>query len=100
MENRRSFLAKTTAAAASAGAAPGILGANERITLGLIGGRNQGRHVAKRHRCDYATGFEILEVTRDSRLWDAQQVCQLAHPHVALGEEPDDSQTGGIAEGA
>ncbi len=48
MENRRSFLARTTAAAVSAGAAPGILGANERITLGLIGGRNQGRHVAKR----------------------------------------------------
>jgi len=38
MTNRRTFV--------GAGLATAALGANDRITLGLIGGRNQGRHVA------------------------------------------------------
>lgn len=50
MADRRSFLK-----AAGVGAAgtflnlnPRAVGANERVVLGLIGGRNQGRHVARR----------------------------------------------------
>ncbi len=50
MRNRRSFL-KSGAAAVAAGALnlnPRAMGANETITLALIGGRNQGWHVARR----------------------------------------------------
>ena len=49
MENRRHFLKSTAAGAASlAGLNARALGANERIQLALIGGRNQGRGVALR----------------------------------------------------
>ena len=51
METRRSFVGKSGAAALAATAwnlNPSAMGANERVTLALIGGRNQGRHVAKR----------------------------------------------------
>jgi predicted dehydrogenase len=42
MQNRRAFLM------ASAAPALAVFGANDRVTLGLIGGRNQGRGVARR----------------------------------------------------
>jgi predicted dehydrogenase len=50
MQTRRRF-ARTAGAAAGAGLLnlnPRAWGANERVTLALIGGRNQGRHVARR----------------------------------------------------
>jgi predicted dehydrogenase len=52
-ENRRSFVRKAgTASAAAAGAFfnlnPSALGANEKVTLALVGGRNQGRGDALR----------------------------------------------------
>jgi predicted dehydrogenase len=49
-ENRRSFLKGAAGAAAAAGLNlnPAALGANETVTLALIGGRNQGRGVAAR----------------------------------------------------
>jgi predicted dehydrogenase len=50
MENRRSFVAKTGLglAAGYLNLNPAAKGANERVTLGLIGGHNQGRNVALR----------------------------------------------------
>ena len=51
MQNRRAFL-KATAGSAVASSVwnlnPAALGANEKVTLALIGGRNQGRGVAQR----------------------------------------------------
>lgn len=50
MQSRRRF-ARSAGAAATAGFLnlnPSAWGANERVTLALIGGRNQGRHVARR----------------------------------------------------
>jgi len=48
METRRRFAAKSglAIAAGSLNLNPRAMGANERVTLGLIGGRNQGRHVS------------------------------------------------------
>jgi len=51
MESRRSFVGRTGALALASGSLnlnPRAKGANERITLALIGGRNQGRGVALR----------------------------------------------------
>jgi predicted dehydrogenase len=45
---RRSFLRNAGAAAVALNLNPAAMGANERVTLALIGGRNQGRHVARR----------------------------------------------------
>lgn len=45
MRDRRSFL---KSAIAAAGLSPAVRGANERVVLALIGGRNQGKGVAKR----------------------------------------------------
>jgi predicted dehydrogenase len=48
---RRTFLRKSGSAAAASlmlNLNPRAMGANDRITLALIGGRNQGRHVARR----------------------------------------------------
>jgi predicted dehydrogenase len=52
MQDRRSFLKGSAAAAIASGAFvnwnPAAMGANEKVTLALIGGRNQGRGVALR----------------------------------------------------
>src|SRR5215831_5409454 len=52
MQDRRQFLKRGAGAAIAAGGFlnlnPAALGANERVTLALIGGRNQGRGVALR----------------------------------------------------
>lgn len=49
MPTRRAFLGASTALTASSwNLNPKALGANERVTLALIGGRNQGRGVARR----------------------------------------------------
>ncbi len=51
-ENRRSFMKKTGLASAVAAGSfvnlnPSAIGANEKVTLALIGGHNQGRHDAR-----------------------------------------------------
>ena len=48
MQDRRSFLKATAAAGAFINWNPAAMGANEKVTLALIGGRNQGRGVALR----------------------------------------------------
>ena len=48
MQDRRQFLGSALAAGAFINWNPRALGANERVTLALIGGRNQGRGVALR----------------------------------------------------
>ena len=51
MQDRRAFLRVTTGSAIAAGVwnlNSAALGANEKVTLALVGGRNQGRGVAQR----------------------------------------------------